>query len=111
MPPTVEWFANIDNLNTRRAYENDVRYFAAFIGIRSPDDMRKVTARHRRKWYPRRGLMQNREHFPIDENSPLAITQYIKNVFGEFEIGTRDDDDPATSYPMVALLAHSDGRI
>lgn len=60
---------------------------------------------------PAEVLIQNREHFPDNENCPLAITQFIKNVFDEFEIGTRDDDDPATSYPMVALLAHSDGRI
>lgn len=27
VPPEVEWFANIENANTRRAYLNDVREF------------------------------------------------------------------------------------
>jgi site-specific recombinase XerD len=50
VPPAVEWFANIDNPNTRRAYENDVRSFAAFVGIEAPDDMRKVTRAHVIAW-------------------------------------------------------------
>ncbi len=50
VPPAVEWFANIDNANTRRAYENDVRSFAQFIGITEPDDMRLVTRAHVIAW-------------------------------------------------------------
>ena len=53
VPPAVEWFANIDNANTRRAYENDVRGFAAFVGIQSPDDMRLVTRAHTIAWRKR----------------------------------------------------------
>ena len=60
---------------------------------------------------PVEALKQYQEHFPNDEDSPHAITQFIKNVFDEVEIGTRDEDDPATCYPMVGLLAHRDGRI
>ena len=33
VPPEVEWFANIENKNTRRAYKNDVTEFMRFIGI------------------------------------------------------------------------------
>ena len=50
VPPAVEWFANIDNPNTRRAYENDVRSFAKFVGIQAPDDMRKVSRAHVIAW-------------------------------------------------------------
>lgn len=56
-------------------------------------------------------LELNREHFPVDEEHPLAIVQYLKAVFDEFEVGRREDDDPATSYPITSLLAHCDGRI
>ncbi|MEO5655954.1 MAG: hypothetical protein ABIR00_08245 [Nitrosospira sp.] len=28
VPPAIEWFANIDNPQTRRAYENDLRSFS-----------------------------------------------------------------------------------
>ncbi len=27
MPPATEWFANLDNSNTRRAYRNDLNEF------------------------------------------------------------------------------------
>lgn len=33
VPPEVEWFANIQNPNTRRAYQNDLRHFMRFAGI------------------------------------------------------------------------------
>ena len=33
VPPEVEWFANISNAHTRRAYENAVRDFMQFAGI------------------------------------------------------------------------------
>jgi hypothetical protein len=33
VPSAIEWFANIDNPQTRRAYENDLRDFMQFIGI------------------------------------------------------------------------------
>ena len=29
VPPEIEWFANLENTNTRRAYENDLRAFHA----------------------------------------------------------------------------------
>ena len=33
VPPEVEWFANISNAHTRRAYENAVRDFMQFAGL------------------------------------------------------------------------------
>ena len=36
VPPETEWFANIDNSHTRRAYRNDLKEFMTFTGIRSP---------------------------------------------------------------------------
>ena len=45
--PEVEWFANIHNRNTQRAYSIDVREFSAWAGIDSPTQLRAVT---RRRW-------------------------------------------------------------
>lgn len=42
MPPAIEWFANIDNPQTRRAYENDLRGFMKFVGIDRPEDSRGI---------------------------------------------------------------------
>jgi hypothetical protein len=46
VPPDVEWFANISNPHTRRAYENAVRDFMQFAGIGRPDEFRAVTRAH-----------------------------------------------------------------
>jgi hypothetical protein len=37
VPPAVAWFANIDNPQTRRAYQNDLTEFMAFAGIDQPE--------------------------------------------------------------------------
>jgi len=50
MPPELEWFANIDNDKTRRAYRNDIEDFAGFIGLGRPEDMRTVTRSHVIAW-------------------------------------------------------------
>jgi len=50
VPPEVEWFANIDNANTRRAYRSDVRDFTAFAGIRQPEEFRLVKRSHLIAW-------------------------------------------------------------
>jgi integrase/recombinase XerD len=38
VPPEIEWFANIRNRSTRRAYENAIRDFMRFTGIVRPED-------------------------------------------------------------------------
>ena len=50
VPPEVEWFANIKNANTRRAYRNDIRGFMAFVGISRPEEFRTVTRAHVIAW-------------------------------------------------------------
>lgn len=42
--------ANIDNPQTRRAYENDLRGFMKFVGIDRPEDFRTVTRSHVLAW-------------------------------------------------------------
>src|ERR1700678_3671948 len=50
MPPEVEWFANISNHHTRRAYENAMKDFMRFAGIRRPEEFRTVSRAHLIAW-------------------------------------------------------------
>ncbi len=50
VPPEVEWFANIRNPNTRKAYRRDVQDFSLFVGIQNPEDFRVVTRAHLIAW-------------------------------------------------------------
>ena len=50
VPPEVEWFANIDNAQTRRAYQSDLKDFMTFIGIKRPEEFRAVTRAHVLAW-------------------------------------------------------------
>ena len=50
MPAELEWFANIDNPRTRRAYRIDVADFMAFVGIQRPEEFRIVTRAHFIAW-------------------------------------------------------------
>jgi integrase/recombinase XerD len=59
VPPEVEWFANITNPNTRRAYENAIRDFIRFTCIARSEEFRTVTRAHIIAWRDdpvRRGL-------------------------------------------------------
>ena len=50
VPPELEWFANIANAKTRRAYQQDVKDFTAFVGIARPEEFRIVTRAHFIAW-------------------------------------------------------------
>jgi site-specific recombinase XerD len=50
IPPEIEWFANLRNPNTRKAYENDLREFQQFAGIGQPHEFRAVTRAHVIAW-------------------------------------------------------------
>jgi hypothetical protein len=59
VPPEIEWFANLSNASTRRAYENAVKDFMRFTGIARPEEFRTVTRAHIIAWRDdlvRRGL-------------------------------------------------------
>jgi site-specific recombinase XerD len=57
VPPEAEWFANLDNPRTRRAYQTDLRDFMSFIAIARPEDFRIVTRAHVLAW---RKVLENR---------------------------------------------------
>lgn len=50
VPAAVEWFANLDNPRTRRAYQNDLEDFCGFVGLASADEFRVVTRSHVLAW-------------------------------------------------------------
>jgi site-specific recombinase XerD len=50
VPPEIEWFANITNPQTRRAYQNDLKDFMRFARITNPEVFRVVTRAHLIAW-------------------------------------------------------------
>jgi site-specific recombinase XerD len=50
VPLEIEWFANIDNPQTRRAYKNALEDFMKFIGIERPDEFREIMRAHIIAW-------------------------------------------------------------
>jgi integrase/recombinase XerD len=49
-PPAVEWFANLSNPSTRRAYATAVSDFMRFAGVGRPQEFRIVTRAHLIAW-------------------------------------------------------------
>lgn len=50
MPAAAEWFAEIDNPRTRRAYQNDLADFCGFVGLTGTEEFRAVTRGHALSW-------------------------------------------------------------
>ena len=50
VPPEAQWFANLDSVQTKRAYQNDLRAFMAFTGINQPEELRGVTRGYVLAW-------------------------------------------------------------
>jgi integrase/recombinase XerD len=50
VPPEIEWFKNIRNPNTKRAYQNVIKDFMLFAGIKRPEEFRLVTPAHVIAW-------------------------------------------------------------
>ncbi|MGF6641728.1 tyrosine-type recombinase/integrase [Paraburkholderia sp. MM6662-R1] len=50
VPAEAEWFANLNNPRTRRAYRIDLHDFMDFTGIQRPEELRVVTRAHVLAW-------------------------------------------------------------
>jgi integrase/recombinase XerD len=50
VPPEAEWFANLANHHTRRAYQHAITDFMQFTGIARPEEFRTVTRAHVIAW-------------------------------------------------------------
>ena len=68
VPPETEWFANLDNPNTRRAYRNDIRDFMPFTGLTGSEQLRSVVRTHVIAW---------REHLVQRECSRATIRRKL----------------------------------
>jgi integrase/recombinase XerD len=50
VPPEIEWFANLGNPSTQRAYEHAIQDFLRFTGIVRPEEFRSVARAHVIAW-------------------------------------------------------------
>ena len=80
VPPELEWFANIDNPCTRRAYKRDVSEFSNFIGITTPEEMRQVTRAHVIAW---RKDIESRNLAPSSIRRKLSAISALFNYLCE----------------------------
>src|SRR5271163_566441 len=72
VPPEAEWFANIKNPSTKRAYENAIGDFIRFTGIVRPEEFRTVTRAHVIAW---RDNLERREIGPAtNKKTPEGAT-------------------------------------
>lgn len=69
VPPATEWFANLVNPRTRRAYQGDLQDFMTFAGLRTPEEFRRVTRAHVIAW---RTTLERRQLSPATIRRKLA---------------------------------------
>jgi site-specific recombinase XerD len=69
VPPEAEWFANLTNENTKRAYRDDVTSFMRFVGIKRPEDFRSVARAHVIAW---RKMLEKRKLAPASVRRKLS---------------------------------------
>ena len=67
VPPEVEWFKNIRNPHTKRAYQNAIKDFMLFTGIKRPEEFRLVTPAHVIAW---RDDLGERDSERYDDTTP-----------------------------------------
>jgi len=60
VPPEAEWFKNLDNDHTKRAYERAIKDFMLFAGIDRPEKFRLITRSHVIAWRDNLRQRQNR---------------------------------------------------
>lgn len=69
VPPEVEWFANIVNPRTRKAYKLDLADFMRFAGLGKPEEFRVVVRAHVIAW---RKTLEARELSPATIRRKLS---------------------------------------
>ncbi|MFT7537449.1 MAG: integrase/recombinase XerD, partial [Hyphomicrobiaceae bacterium] len=76
VPAVFVWLANIDNPNTRRAYQGDLEAFVSFCGIETPAELRLVTRAHIIAW---------RTELEAHELAPATIRRKLSAVSSLFD--------------------------
>jgi len=74
VPDAAVWLNNIDNVNTRRAYTNDVGEFSGFCDIGHADEFRLVSRAHLIAW---RKTLKARELAPATVRRKLAAVSSL----------------------------------
>ena len=80
MPDELEWFVNISNPRTRKAYEGDLKDFMRFVGIERPEEFREVTRAHVIAW---RDELLRRGQSPATLRRKLAALSSMFNYLCE----------------------------
>jgi site-specific recombinase XerD len=78
VPAEVEWFRNLDNPHTERAYRKAVSEFMRFTGIQRPEEFRAITRAHVIAW--RDDLRGRRQTGPTIRHRMAALSslyQYL----------------------------------
>jgi site-specific recombinase XerD len=76
MPAEVEWFRNLDSLNTSESYQVDLRNFMEFLGIEQAEEFREVTRAHVIAW---------RDHLGGQDLAGSTIRRKLSAVSSLFE--------------------------
>ena len=72
VPPEVEWFRNLKNASTERAYRNAIHDFMRFTGIARPEEFRIVTRAHVIEW--RKDLERREIGRATEQRNPTGAT-------------------------------------
>ena len=115
VPPEVEWFANLGNVETRRAYENALKDFMNFTGIQNPEEFRKRCVRGFEK------VIKECRH---DQIKSVAVVAHGGTIMSIMDRYARDENgQPDGSYYdyqvkngegyelIIADVSSGDGRI
>lgn len=98
VPAAMVWLANIDNPNTRRAYQSDVEAFVSFCGIERPDELRLVTRAHVIAW---------REQLEAQQLAAATICRKLSAVASLFEYLCNENAVPHN--PVSGVKRPSEG--
>jgi integrase/recombinase XerD len=90
--------ANIQNPNTRRAYQNDLRHFMRFAGIIQPTEFRTVTRAHVIVW---------RKQLEQLALSPASIRRKQSALFALFDFLC--ESNAVTHNPVKGVKRPADG--
>src|SRR5947209_8587312 len=69
VPPEAEWFKNLDNDHTKRAYERAIKDFMLFAGIDQPEKFRLITRAHVIAWRDDLRQKQNRTGHKLNKTT------------------------------------------
>lgn len=98
LPPEAEWFANLDNAHTRRAYESDVKAFFGFLGVARMEDIREVRRGHVIAW---------RDSLVAAGHSPATIRRKLAALSSLYEYLC--DNNAVQGNPVDGVRRPSEG--